>query len=185
MASLPEIHTPTQQLLTVFLQKWLWWKEWNILKIKIICLFLQTSWGISFWRDQFLLLCGRIRSGVQNKRIKVCKGTVAWAAARTEREEPVWTVLCPSLAAESLAQPESFLLLHFAARKIPHPPSGCRKRSYSLWMHRHQKQRGDCGAGGGRGLRASVPGPGRQHPREPALPAHSPTALPSPTLQGV
>lgn len=71
---------------------------------------------------------------------------------------------------------QSFLLLHFAARKIPHPPSGCRKRSYSLWMRRHQKQRGDCGAGGGCGLGASVPGPRRQHPRElraelgPALP---------------
>lgn len=62
---------------------------------------------------------------------------------------------------------QSFLLLHFAARKIPHPPSGCRKRSYSLWMRRHQEQRGDCGAGGGCGLRASVPGPRRQHPRDP------------------
>lgn len=33
-------------------------------------------------------------------------------------------------------------------------------------MRRHQTQRGDCGAGGGCGLRASVPGPLRQHPRE-------------------
>lgn len=86
---------------------------------------------------------------------------------------------------------QSFLLLRFTARKIPHPPSGCRKRSYSLWIRRHKKQRGDCGAGGGCGLRASVPGRRRQHPRElraepgPALPAHSPAGLPSPTLQGV
>lgn len=75
---------------------------------------------------------------------------------------------------------QSFLLLHFSARKIPHPPSGCRKRSYSLWMCRHQKQRGDCGAGGDCGLRASVPGHRWQHPGEPALPAHGPAGFANP-----
>lgn len=52
-------------------------------------LFLQTSWGISCWRDQFPLLCGKIRSVVESKRIKVCKGTVVWADAYTERGEPI------------------------------------------------------------------------------------------------
>lgn len=38
---------------------------------------------------------------------------------------------------------QSFLLLPFSARKIPHPPSGCRKRSYSLWMRRQTKNKGE------------------------------------------
>lgn len=72
-------------------------------------------------------------------------------------------------------------ILCLAARKIPHPPSGCRKHRNSLWMRRHQKQRGDCGAGGVRGLMASVPGPCWRHPSsqdttQPALPARLPTA---------
>lgn len=55
--------------------------------------------------------------------------------------------------------------LHFAARKIPHPPSGCRKRSYGLWMRRRQKQRADCGVGRARGRGASARGPRCRQPR--------------------
>lgn len=55
--------------------------------------------------------------------------------------------------------------LHFAARKIPHPPSGCRKRSYGLWMCRRQKQKADCGVGRVRGRGASARGPRCQQPR--------------------
>lgn len=56
---------------------------------------------------------------MENKRIKVCKATVAWAAVRTERGEPVCPVLCPSPAAESLAQPAELLTAAFRSQENP------------------------------------------------------------------
>jgi len=51
--------------------------------------------------------------------MKVCKDTVAWAAAHTERGEPVCTVACPLPVAESLTQPAELLAAAFLSRPLP------------------------------------------------------------------
>lgn len=72
------------------------------------------------------------------------------------RQKPVWTASSPWPAAESLPSLQSISLLHFAARKIPHPPSGCRKCNHSLWTCQHQKQRVT--------VEQAAPWTGGQHP---------------------